>query len=1059
MKRLVLLSASVALGCAMAMAQTLSRSASVTGAGIKQLNTVPHRTALAPQKAQAAQAPAVLTADAPANAVEIPFTHDLGKAGTEIQNYTSINANSDNREWQYGKVSGYSACMAPNADDVTNNDDWLVSVPIHITPGSYTLSYEVGYMGSGATAVQMDIALGKTATAAGLTTVVSPSKEYTAKDMTKFEAAVTVTEEGYYYLGFHCTTSKTQKGALKLANVGMKAGELGPQVDPPAAGQLTWVLAPKGELKATVTYVAPTKTVSGKDLESITKVVLTSRWEVDKYEYTNVTPGQTITQEVEMYAGINNRFTAVAYVGETAGEKVEHKSIWCGPDTPLAPENVKLTVSDNYTSATLSWDAVGEVGENGGYVDPAAVTYYIFDAFGSYYDPAVATVSGGATSYTFDYSALEHQDFMAYQVTAGYGELYSLDNASNIVTVGTPESMPFIESFTNGLYDSYWVLDQDTDFSGQQYGTIDDEYFASLVDPDDPTAPSPLKSQDGDNGFFFWLPAEKDVIVGLSTIRTDISKATDPVLDFWYQGSGSQLDVLVAGGTNDLQVVKQINLKDQPTTDWTLCRISLAEYKALGAVSFGFRLTAIHNTETTSWSVPVDHFSIHDNVDCDLRLASITAPEKAKAGETITLSARVGNDGNKAAEDAKVQWTINGEVVGESALGTIASNAFAVAEFTCKVPLNSPEILEVKASTIHKDDKVTANDQRSASLKVTFNSYPVISDLTAEPVEDKVTLKWTAPDLTAKPEAEIVIEDFENPDYTAMSITGVGDWTVYDGDGNAPTYNIFSETNNPYQTQAIAFQLFDNAVAGVSSYYEADAEAHSGTRYMLAPSAASAANNNWLISPRLSGNAQTITFFAKGFTVAWPESFSVYYSTGDNAHTSFTNAVLTVESAPEVWTEYQVALPEGATYFAINHTSYDALALFVDDVIYEAAPSIPADLALTGYHIFRDGKQITQEPITATSYTDSPLDANAEEGTYTINYAVVAVYNHGPAKLGNVATAIVEKTGVETITADEAASSPARFYNLQGILVPAGSRTPGFYITVTDNSTQKVLVK
>ena len=1057
MNRLMLLSGALALSCTIVMAQAPQRNASVTGAGLKQLNTVPHRTVLAPQKAQAAQAPALFAAEAPANAVEVPFTHDMGKTGTEIKNYTAINVNGDNRKWQYGTSNGFCACMVPNADNVTNNDDWLVSVPIHLPAGKYILSFEVGYMGTGAIAVQMDVALGTEPTVEAMTQVIVPSTEYKTKDMTLYEYAVEVAEEGYYYLGFHCTTSKTQKGSLKLANVGMKAGELGPKVDPPAAGKLTWVLAPKGELKATVTYVAPTKTVSGEDLKEITKVVLTSRWEVDKFEFTDVKPGQTIVQDVEMYAGINNRFTAVAYLGETAGEKVEYKSIWCGPDTPLKPENVKLTVSDDYTHATLTWDAVGEVGENGGYVDPAAVTYYIFDAFGSYLDPAIAEVKNGATSYTFDYSDLEHQDFMAYQVTAGFGEKYSLDQASNIITVGTPDPMPFVESFANGYYDSYWVMDQNTSYSGQNYGTVDDDYFPSLIDPTDPEAPTPLTSQDGDNGFLYWLPAEKDVMMGMSCVRVDISKATDPVLDFWYQGQGSRLDVLVAGGKDEPAVVKTIDLKEAPTTGWTLCRVPLAEYKQAGAVQFGFRLTAVHNTDDQIWSVPLDHFTVHNNVACDLRLVRLDVPEKVKAGEKVTLSARIGNDGNEAANDAKVQWTVNGEVIGTSDLGSIAANDFAKADFVYNVPLNAPEALEVKVSAIHESDKVDANNHSVATATVRFNEYPVISDLTAEPAEDKVNLKWSAPDMTSLPTAVTVTEDFENEEYTAMSITGAGDWTVYDGDGQK-TYNVFRETYNPYQTQPMAFQLFNNEKANIPSSYQPDAVAHSGNCYMMAPSSVSAASDNWLISPRLSGKAQKVKFWAKGFSVAWPESFRVCYSTGEGL-ASLTNEVLNVESAPEVWTEYTFELPEGATYFAFNHTSYDALALFIDDVTFEAAPSLPEDLAVSGYHIFRDGKQITDEPAKATEFTDSPLAENAEEGKYTFKYAVAAIYNHGAARVGNEATATVEKSGVDTITVDEAAASAARFYNLQGVLVPAANRTPGIYITVSDKNIKKVLVK
>ena len=656
MRTLLLIASGLMSLASVATAAVPERTVRVTSQGALRQMRAPR------QQMTAAPAQIPVTREAPANAVEVPFTHDLGKGGTEVKNYTDINVNNDNRKWQYGKVSGYAACMVPNADNVDANDDWLITVPIHLPAGNYVLSFEIGMMGSGAISVSLDASIGKTPTVEGMATQVVALLTHTQTGFQKYEYGVSIDEEGYYYVGFHCTTTKAQKGTLKLANVGMRAGTVAPPADPPAAGQLSWTLAPRGELKATVTYVAPTKTVSGADLTEISKVLITSRWDVDKFEYTDVQPGQTITREVEMYAGINNRFTAVAYVGDTPGEKVEYKNIWCGPDAPKAPENVKLTPSADYTKASLTWNAVTEGEHESGYVDPAEVTYYIFDAFGSYYDPAIAEVKG-STSYTFDYSDLEAQDFVAYQVTAGYGEYYSLDTSSNIVVVGKPDQAPFTESFTDGSYDKVWVLDPQTSYSGQDYGTVDDSYFESLLDPDDPESPKPLKSQDGDNGFFFWMPIETDVMWGLQSVRVDLTKTKNPVLDVWYQGKGSTLDIMAAHGEAEFTPLRTIALKDAPTDDWTLCRVPLDEFKADGTVRVALRLTATDNTDTEMWSVPLDHISIHDLVEKDLAVRGLNVAESVKAGEKLPVTARVENVGTAHAAEATLEWSINGEKI------------------------------------------------------------------------------------------------------------------------------------------------------------------------------------------------------------------------------------------------------------------------------------------------------------------------------------------------------------------------------------------------------------
>ncbi len=998
--------------------------------------------------------------EAPANTVEVPFTHGLGKDGlADIKTkYTAINANEDNRQWQYGSVSGYAACMVPNDANIDNNDDWLITVPVHMAKGNYILSFEVGMMGSGALGVEFDSWLFSEPTLEGKLAEIAPTTRATAKDFTPYEFNFAIDKEGYYYIGVHCTTAKADKGTMKLANLGVREGSAIPPVvvEPPAAGTLTYELAPKGELKATVTYVAPTKTQTGADLEEISKVVLTSRWGVDKFEYTDVKPGQTITQEVEMYQGYNNRFTAVAYAGETAGEMVEIKSIYCGIDTPLPPTDVKLTLSDDYTTATLSWTAPGEVGEHGGYVDTENLQYYIFDAFGSYYDPAIAQTD--KTSITLDYSEAPSQDFYAYQVTAGVDDYYSLDEVSNIIVAGAPAQLPFIESFGEGYFEQMWMYGLESSGSNtMNCGTITDEYFASLFDPEDPDAPEPLASQDGDGGFFYWLPFDRTAVLGLVSLRADISKAANPVLEFWYQGQGSLIEVLVAAGTGDLELAKSIDLKENPVTGWTLASVSLAPYKAQGAVTFEIRLSAIHNDDDHTWSIPLDNICVRDLVPADLHIVSASIPAKAVPGQAINCTARIENFGSEAAAGATASLTVNGAVVDTKDLAETAPHGFADVAFVYTVPLNAPETLEIAITANIAGDPTPDDNTAKATATVKRQEFATVTDLAATAEDTHVTLTWTAP-VNDPAQAATVFEDFESEDYTPMSISGAGEWTVYDGDGQK-TYNIFREGYNPYQTAPMAFQLFNREVAEVDAYYE-DAEPHSGNSFMMAPSAQSSLNDNWLISPALSGNAQTVTFWAKSAMMAWPETMEVYYSTTDNQPSSFTNKVefagtLIDGVLPETWTLYTVELPQGAKYFAIHHDTYDSLALLVDDVTYEGASSIPDDLAIVGYHIFRDGKQITDEPVSETTYTDEPLGADAADGDYHFEYTVVPVYNHGSVAESNKAAVDLSYSGIIDIAIDSL-NEASVIYTLSGIRVAAGNVTEGVYILVNGTAARKV---
>ena len=195
---------------------------------------------------------------------------------------------------------------------------------------------------------------------------------------------------------------------------------------------------------------------------------------------------------------------------------------------------------------------------------------------------------------------------------------------------------------------------------------------------------------------------------------------------------------------------------------------------------------------------------------------------------------------------------------------------------------------------------------------------------------------------------------------------------------------------------------------------------------------------------------------------AWPESFRVLYSVTGNTRDCFTQTVEVQNypasgEVPEVWTEFKTALPEGAKYFAIHHDSDDTLALLIDDVTYEPAPEIPLDLAVTGYHVFRNGKQITDEIVTGTSYSDTPLATSDEPGSYTFRYSVVPVYNHGAARVSNEVEVLLTHSGIKAVSIDDL--KKAKVYNLQGIPVSTRDIVPGVYIVVDADGSRRILVK
>lgn len=925
----------------------------------------------------------------PEKFVEVPFKHTLGK-NTEVTEYLVVDADNDTRTWKPGGFTGYSVCMKPT--ELTANDDWLISLPVHLMPGvSYTLTYEEGFTLTSGKEDQIGVYLGTEPDAKALTTAVVPAHAVTAKDFAEKKVDFNVASEGYYYFGFHCTSEKAKSGNLKICNFAIK--ESTEEIVPPAAGKLEITPAPYGELKATVKYTAPSLNANGEPLSAISKVIVTTNWAF-KTELTEVVPGGEYTFETtDVYNNGYNRFEAVAYVGDVAGEPTVLTDIFFGLDNPLPPTNVKAVLSDDFKTVTLTWDPVGSVGEKGGYVDASKITYYVFDAFGSYYDPAIATTT--ETSATFDYSDVTEQDFVAYQVTAGVDETYySLDTSSNIVVIGQPEKLPFYESFADARYSQMWVVDPDSDGQVMQ-GTSNDNEIQTNSDAEEGVAPEYLNSHDADNGFYFFMPIDANSSYGFYSTKISIKDAAHPVLEYWYQGKGSVIDAKLGVDGGEMKVINTIDLKENSTDDWTLARIDLSPYKSANYIQVGVMFRAIHNTEENIWSVPFDNFRVIDLKDEAIRVSVASIPDEVTAGKEIPVSLTIENIGLKELKEAQMAITAEGETIEPVAFGDLTPGKVVTASTVIPTSLLSKDNIEIVAAA-----KVNAADEGvkiEKSVNVKFPAFPMPTDLQgfASAEAKNVSLTWTAPVFAELTQAKTVNEDFENPAYEPFTYNDFAGFTFVDLDG-AYNYTFLKDYNNPYSSMPMAYQLFSPELAGVPDYMLADCPPHSG-KSMLVAWSCSSQNANLLISPELTGAEQTVTFWARGFTTAngLNESFSFWVSDTDTNVKSFTQLkdfenYEASNIVPEDWTEFKVTVPAGTKYFSILHDAYDSYALFLDDFTFEKAGLLPADTELTGYNVHVDGKHLAT--VQETAYIHAP-EAN---GTY--EYRLTAVYNHGESR-------------------------------------------------------------
>ena len=250
------------------------------------------------------------------------------------------------------------------------------------------------------------------------------------------------------------------------------------------------------------------------------------------------------------------------------------------------------------------------------------------------------------------------------------------------------------------------------------------------------------------------------------------------------------------------------------------------------------------------------------------------------------------------------------------------------------------------------------------------------------------TVTWDVPSNLPSETTTVTEQVTETFDDTAVFIpysvggisatqhTGaIGDWTLYDPTG----VDVYPDAEIDWENEGIphAWQVFPASTFSM--------EAHSGDQFMLSICCLASQvsqTDHWLISPELSGNAQTISFWEREITNYYgAETYEIWISSTDNNPSSFTKHQ-EMSSSVTAWTNRQVSLPAGTKYFAIRHTSDDIYGLMVDDVKYEITHTATVTTAPVSYNVYLDGVLVgsvdADDPLTYTFNNVAPGDHTVE---------------------------------------------------------------------------------
>ncbi len=903
-------------------------------------------------------------------AYEVPWSENF-------RDVSSLSLFETSNKGRYGWRYGYQF-VSSRADMYgdTDCDAWLVTPPVHLLGDrAYYFRFQVCSGEEGATQ-RIEAAYGQGTDPSAYTSVVEPTDINSPMTYIPVERLVRISADGDYRFGIH-DISKAGADETRINLVEVLAG---PRYSAPdSVTALTATAAPKGALSATVAFTAPTLTFDGHTLASLSKIEVVRDDSVAVSTVASPRPGvaYTCTDATASLTDGWHTYTVTAYNGDGLGLKRTVRA-YVGIDVPQAPRDFAIT--DNLDgTALLSWSAPEETGANGGYVDASALHYIIYTVG----DEELVTV-GTTDNRTCTVTGLPQtgaQGVAAYALNA-MSKVGSGAFAAEYIIAGAPYTVPFHEGFPKGdPENAFWLS---TNTGNGTFGTYDS------------------MSSDGDGGCAGFIPNVDGDSATFSSGKIALGETGTPVLTFSYYAiakAKAALTVRIAtGNSRTTTALRTVDYRTISRSGWQKATVDLSPYVGKGYVVLSFCAKA----EDGNMPVVIDDIRIGELPAHDVA-ATLTAPTRINMGADGDFVVGVDNVGSADAKGVEVLLYAGDEVADRQ---TVDVPAFTSQELHLhfRPTPTSKDSIAFHAEAVYAEDANSAdNTTQTAVVAVVRPFYPTVSDLGAVQTGSDVALSWSEPDLNGG----TVTETFDT--YTAFSIANVGNWTLFDGDG-AKTTSIYGASTWPHSQEPYAYVVFNPADAGLDISALLKYAPHSGSQYMAAfacdyTKAPLGHNDDWLITPELSGQAQTVSFYAKSVNSDWcTERYEVLYSTTGTDTASFVK-VKEGELGDE-WTEISASLPAGAKYLAIRCVSRDQFIFMVDDVTYQGV--MPR---ITGYNVYRDGELVATVQAGQTAYTD----AGAGSGDH--DYVVTVVYADGESAASNVCHVV--STGIGDATAGQ----------------------------------------
>lgn len=903
------------------------------------------------------------------NVLEPPYYQGFDNASA-LSTLTVLDENNDGTTWQFLEDDGsnQSAVSISYAD--VDHDDWLVLPALNLKAGVlYNLSYRVATMGA-SFPEELEVKYGAEPNAAAMIHEVASKTEYTNDQYVTVKKELTVDKDQVVYIGFHCTSNADWCYQLVLDDIKLEGNSL---KAPDATTKLSATPATDGSLKVRIDFTAPDKAIDGTKLTSDLDVYIL-RDGAELQQMSAIKPGQDYYY-MDNYAvqGLNT-YSIIACNSEGTGRESQSVEAYVGEDTPSKVQNIKTSVGDNVI--TLTWDAV-TTGEHGGHMSTEGMSYNVYEIFEGDTGADLELINCvEEPKVTIEYDVNEgDQDMINYALSAENETGEGPRAMSPGIIVGKPYDLPFEEHFKGGRLDNtMWFIEE----KGSEESTF------SLMQG---------FSADGDGGCAGYVSASAKDAALLGSGKISLKGAANPTLVFSTKSTMADAKgkVVVYIRKPDLSekqlCVVDYSKLDNSAKDWHTTSVTIpAEYTSLPYVMFTFVTSAAEGE-----SVYFDQIYVRDVVAKDLR-ATLSAPSKVRKGDKVTARVMVTNMGSVAVDNYTVNLYAGDKLVDTKTVKeSLASYASRTEVLTYGTSVMDASPLKLKAEVVVEGESTPEDNEDTAEVVLNVSTLTGPDAVTATASDEStVVVEWTKVNETS----DRVTDGFDA--YAAWSKDSFGDWTSVYGEKGIAKGPFSNSYPHPNENQRFAYTVVEPSTWLPTELLDKYAclKPHSGIHYLA--SFYSVENSqfipadNWLISPSLSGEAQTVSFWANNFNsqgTKYTENFEVLYSTSGITLDDFKSTGKKFEATTGEWKEYTVDLPAGATYFAIHNNTADTYMFMLDDVTYTAGCG-----KVLGYNVYRDGKLLKRvEPNAELRITDK-----APSGKHT--YAVSALYAGGESE-------------------------------------------------------------